>query len=55
MYSVSKLSCRGSSQNVFVFFDEITHVFYYQSVQYKGFLGLQMILVEGPGSWYSGG
>ena len=37
------------------FFDEITHVFYYQSVQYKGFLGLQMILVEGPGSWYSGG
>ena len=54
MYSVSKLSCRGSSQNVF-FFYEITHTFYYQSVQYKGFHGLQIILVEGPGSWYSGG
>ena len=34
---------------------QITHEFYCQSVQYKVFLGLQMILVEGPGSWYSGG
>ena len=42
-------------RKMFFFFYEITHTFYYQSVQYKGFHGLQMILMEWPGSWYSGG